>query len=520
MPTPEWNSDWWRSAVIYEIYVRSFADSDGDGLGDLAGIRSRLPYLRELGVDGIWLTPFYPSPGADHGYDVSNYVDVDPQFGTLADFDALVADAHELGLRVMIDIVPNHTSAEHPWFRNALADPEHPDRGRYIFRPGRDGEPPSNWTSAFGGPAWTRDEASGEWFLHLFAPAQPDLDWHNPVVQSDFEDILRFWFDRGVDGFRVDVAQALFKNMDFPPVTQPEPRQPFADWHLGIQQPELHPLYRRWRRLADEYESERIFVGEIVLEDQVHLAQFVRPGELQLAFNFTFLHERWDADALRGSIDRTREAFDAVGAPPSWVLENHDVTRVPTRYGGGEDGRRRARAAALLLFGLPGAVFLYEGQELGLEEVEVPDELRQDPIFFRTNGERVGRDGCRVPIPWRNGAPGFGFTEGKPWLPIPEEWSEQSVEAQTGKPASSLELYRTALVLRRESDAIRNGSFAWRDSPPGTLVFERAAGDETVVVAVNVDGEAFPLPDGELLLSSEPDVSELLQPGAAAWTRV
>jgi alpha-glucosidase len=512
--------DWWRSAVFYQIYVRSFADADGNGLGDLPGIRSRLPYLKQLGVDCIWLTPFYPSPGADHGYDVSNYVDVDPQFGTLADFDALVAEAHELGLQVIVDIVPNHTSREHPWFQNAISDPNHPDRARYIFRPGQDGGPPSGWTSAFGGPAWTLDEASGEWYLHLFAPAQPDLDWHNPVVQRDFEEVLRFWLDRGIDGFRIDVAQALFKAQDFHEVQEPAVRTPFADWHTGLQQPELHDLYRRWRELADEYQGDRMYVAEIVIEDQVELADYVRPDELQLAFNFLFLHERWDAEALRRTIDRTWTAFDAVGAPPSWVLENHDVTRVPTRYGGGEEGRRRARAATLLLLGLPGAVFVYQGQELGLAEVEIPDALRQDPIFFRTNGARVGRDGCRVPIPWSGGPPAFDFTTGVPWLPMPDEWREQTVEAQSGDAGSSLELYRLALALRRGSEALRNGSFVWRESPPGTLVFERTAGDETVVCAVNVDGELLPLPDGELILSSEAPVDRLLPAGSAAWVRV
>jgi alpha-glucosidase len=511
---------WWRNAVIYEIYVRSFADSDGDGVGDLPGIRSRLPYLRDLGVDGIWLTPFYPSPGADHGYDVSNYVDVDPHFGTLADFDALVADAHELGLRVVVDVVPNHTSSQHPWFLNALSSPDHPDRARYVFRPGRNGGRPNNWTSAFGGPAWTLDEGSGEWYLHIFAPAQPDLDWHNETVQADFEEILRFWFDRGIDGFRIDVAQALFKQRELRDVTQPSPRLPFADWHTGIQQPELHPLYRRWRKLADEYDGERIYVGEIVIEDQAHLAEFVRPDELHLAFNFLFLFTDWDADALRVTIDRTRVAFDAVGAPPSWVVENHDVTRVPTRYGGGEDGLRRARAAALLLLGLPGAVFLYQGQELGLEEVDLPDELRQDPVFFRSGGERVGRDGCRVPIPWEDGPPGFGFTTGEPWLPMPESWSAETVEAQEGEDGSMLEHYRRALAARRASAALRDGSFAWRESPSGTLVFERTAGEETVVCAVNVDGPELPLPAGALLLSSEPLPAGRLPAGAAAWIRV
>lgn len=513
-------SAWWRSAVLYEIYVRSFADSDSDGVGDLPGIRSRLPYLRDLGVDGIWLTPFYPSPGADHGYDVSSYVDVDPQFGTLGDFDHLVSDAHELGLRVVIDVVPNHTSSEHPWFRNALsAAPDHPDRARYVFRPGRDGGPPSNWTSAFGGSAWTLDETTGEYYLHFFAPEQPDLDWHNEAVQADFEQILRFWLDRGADGFRIDVAHALFKARDLHDVDEPDPRPSFADWLTMIGQPELHPLYRSWRRLADGYPGGRMFVGEIVLADQEAVARYLHSDQLHLAFNFTLLYERWDADAIRESIDRTRAALGAVGATPTWVLENHDVTRLPTRYGGGDEGRRRARAAALLLLALPGTAFLYAGQELGLEEVDLPDDARQDPVFFRTGGSRKGRDGCRVPIPWSRRPPGFGFTTSSPWLPMPYDWADLSVEAEDGDPRSSLSLYRAALALRRGSEALRGGSFAWRESPPGTLVFERKVADEAVVCGINLGDDPLELPAGELLLASGPGRDGQLATDSGAWLR-
>ena len=501
-------SEWWRSAVLYQIYVRSFADSDGDGVGDLQGIRSRLPYLRELGVDGIWLTPFYPSPGADHGYDVSDYVDVHPQFGTLADFDALVAGAHELGLRLIVDIVPNHTSNEHRWFRNAIADPAHADRARYFFRPGRDGGPPNGWTSAFGGPAWTRDERTGDYYLHFFAPEQPDLDWHQQSVRREFEDVLRFWLDRGVDGFRIDVAHALFKAQDLREMHEPVPRTWDGDWLTALDQPELHDLYRGWRQLADTYPGERMFVGEIVLRNQETIARYVRPDELQLAFNFALLHETWDATAIRETIDATRTALGAVGAPSTWVFENHDVTRLPTRYGGGAQGARRARAAALLLLALPGTAFVYEGQELGLEEVDLPDELRQDPIFFRTKGERPGRDGCRVPIPWENEPPGFGFTTGTPWLPIPEEWATVTVVAQAGDPASMLELYRAGLALRP-----REEPFAWRESPPGTLAFTRGG----LLCVVNVDAAAIPLPAGELLLASDPDLRDILPRDTAVW---
>jgi alpha-glucosidase len=501
-------ASWWRSSVVYEIYVRSFADSDGDGVGDLPGIRSRLGYLRDLGVDAVWLTPFYPSPGADHGYDVADYTDVDPLFGTLSDFDALLKDAHDLDLRVLIDLVPNHTSNQHEWFRNALSGPNHPDRERYMFRPGRDGGPPNGWSSAFGGSAWKLDERSGEYYLHIFAPEQPDLDWHNELVQRDFDDVLRFWLDRGVDGFRIDVAQALFKDRSLAEVEEPDPPTWHADWVTSVNQPELHPLYRRWRRLGDGYEGERTFVGEIVLENQEKVAEYVRPGELQLAFNFALLWDEWDASAMRRTIDRTRSAMAAVGAVPTWVLENHDVPRLATRYGGGEVGRGRARAAALLLLALPGAVFLYQGQELGLEEVDLPDEARQDPVFFRSGGARKGRDGCRVPVPWTSTAPGFGFTSLEPWLPAPEGWGRDSVATQSGDAASTLELYRLALAGRP------SGPFEWLDSPHGTLVFRR--GD--VVCLVNVDAPALDLPSGEVLVATDLG-SGPLGPGEAAWVR-
>jgi alpha-glucosidase len=511
---------WWRSAVFYEVYVRSFADSDGDGLGDLPGIRSRLPYLRELGVDAVWLTPFYPSPDADHGYDVADYVDVDTRFGTLADFDALVRDAHEVGLRVVIDIVPNHTSSEHRWFRNALSRPDHPDRRRYVFRSGRDAGPPNNWPSVFGGPAWTLDEASGEYYLHLFAPEQPDLDWHNETVRADFEEILRFWLDRGVDGFRIDVAHGLFKDPQLRDEVEPfHAAVVSSDWRAAIDRPELHPLYRTWRRLVDAYPGERILVGEVVLSDPARVAPYVREDELHLAFNFTLLFEQWNADRIRSAIDRTRAELAPVEATATWVLENHDVARLPTRYGGGDEGRRRARAAALLLLALPGTAFLYAGQELGLEEVELADELRQDPIFLRTRGAHLGRDGCRVPIPWEGEPPGFGFTAGSPWLPLPLAWADRSVAAQLGDAGSSLALHRSLLAIRRASEALRSASFAWCESPAGSLVFERANGDETVVCAVNLDARALELPAGELLLASEPDVHRRLPPNSSAWVR-
>jgi alpha-glucosidase len=472
---------WWEDAVFYEIYVRSFADGDGDGIGDLPGITQRLPYLRDLGVEAIWLTPFYPSPGVDHGYDVADYVDVDPLFGTLADFDELVAAAHDLGIRVVVDIVPNHTSSEHPWFTG--------DRSRYVTVPAGDGLP-NNWPSNWGGPAWTLDEARGEYYLHLFAPEQPDLDWHEQQVRSDFDEILRFWLDRGVDGFRIDVAHGLVKDAALTDEPEPFPVVRFSsDWRTAIDQPEVHDVYRAWRRLSDSYDGDRVLVGEVVFSDQSRVAPYLRPDELQLAFNFSLVFQPWDAEAIRASIDESLTALPIV----TWVLENHDVTRIVTRF-----GEREARAAALLLLALPGPVFLYQGQELGLEEVDLPDDVRQDPIFKRTGGERKGRDGCRVPIPWTRALPPNA------WLPQPPAWGERSVEAQLGRAGSFLELYRRALELRP------GGAFAWRESPPGTLVFDR---DELTCV-VNVT--ASPLPVAGVLLASD-DVGAELPPGTAAW---
>jgi alpha-glucosidase len=503
-------SEWWRNAVFYEIYVRSFADSNGDGVGDFEGIRAHLPYLRELGVDAIWLTPFYPSPGADHGYDVSDYVGVDPLFGTLEDFDALIRDAHALDLRVIADIVPNHTSSEHPWFRNALADPSHPDRARYVFRPGRGDGPPNNWPSNWGGPAWTNDEASGEWYLHLFAPEQPDLDWHTKRVRDDFDDILRFWLDRGIDGFRIDVAAALYKDATLSDELEPFPESKFStDWRNAVDQPEVHEVYRRWRRMVAEYDNDPVLVGEVVFSDPARMTSYLRNDELHMAFNFTLLFQDWDAEGIRTAIDTSRAALDEVGAPPTWVFENHDVTRLPTRYGGGREGLRRARAAALLLLALPGPVYLYQGQELGLEEVDLPDEVRQDPIFHRMKGERIGRDGCRVPLPWQNGPPGFGFTTGAPWLPIPDSWTAKTVERQRHDDGSTFQLYRAALAVREQL----NGDLAWHESATGTLVFGRG----NVLCVVNVDGEPLRLV-GDVVLASEP-VDDVLPPGAAAWLR-
>ncbi|MEU0660895.1 glycoside hydrolase family 13 protein [Streptomyces lavendulocolor] len=506
---------WWREAVIYQVYVRSFADSDGDGIGDLRGARERLPHLARLGADAVWLTPFYASPQADGGYDVADYRAVDPLFGDLADADDLVRTAHDLGLRVIVDIVPNHTSDRHPWFREALAGR---GRNRYHFRPGRgpDGSlPPNDWESVFGGPAWTR-VPDGEWYLHLFAPEQPDLNWDDEEVRAEFESVFRFWLDLGVDGFRVDVAHGMVKAPGMPDIGHGEQARLIGTQQLPFfDQDGVHEIHRAWRRLLDTYEGERIAVAEAWAPSAERLALYVRPDELHQAFNFQFLNCPWDADALRRVIDDSLRATTSVGAPTTWVLSNHDVVRHTTRYGEGATGLRRARAAALLMLALPGSAYVYQGEELGLPEVtELPDEVRQDPAFLRGEGQDGLRDGCRVPIPWTAGGPSYGFGPGDSWLPQPASWGGLSVEAQTGDPDSTLELYRSALALRREHPALGAGdAVEWLPAPDGVLAFRRraegagdgpAGGDLVCTVNLTDRPVALRAPGGRVLLASAP----------------
>jgi alpha-glucosidase len=463
---------WWRDAVCYQIYIRSFADSDGDGVGDLAGITSRLPYLRDFGVDALWVTPFFPSPQNDHGYDVSDYRDVDPRFGTLQDFDTMTVEAHRLGLRVIVDLVPNHTSAEHPWFQEALAArPGSRARQRYMFRPGKGsaGErPPNNWQSVFGGPAWAQVE-DGEWYLHLFDVSQPDLNWRRTEVKQEFESILRFWLDRGVDGFRVDVAHGLIKDRDLPD------RVNRGSFHVAPywDQPEIHAIYRRWNKILGTYDGDRMAVAEAWADDERKMARYVRQDEFQQAFNFHWLEAPWSAAAFRKVIERTFAAVGPVQASPTWVLSNHDVVREVTRYGGGAQGLARSRAATLTMLALPGSAYIYQGQELGLPEVDVPDKAKQDPAFFR--GAGPGRDGSRVPLPWSGTRVpyGFGPDGSTPWLPQPAMWRTLSVEAQDAKPASTLNFFRAALAKRREVVPSLGDEVSFAGSPPGVLAFAR-----------------------------------------------
>ncbi|GAA2269100.1 glycoside hydrolase family 13 protein [Nonomuraea roseoviolacea subsp. roseoviolacea] len=496
---------WWRDAVVYEIYVRSFADASGDGVGDLAGIRRRLPYLRDLGVDAVWLTPFYPSPMADGGYDVADYRGVDPLFGSLADFEALVSDAHELGLRVLVDIVPNHSSSQHPWFQAALRGER---RERYIFR-----DRTNNWQSTFGGPAWTQ-VADGQWYLHLFAPEQPDFNWREPEVHEEFLDVLRFWLDRGVDGFRIDVAMGLYKAEELPDLPAVDD-QAFGARSPVWGQPEVHEVYRSWRKLLDSYPGERMAVGEVWTDDPEDLARYVRPDELHQSFNFAWLQAPWSATAFRKVIDDTLATVPFA----TWVLSNHDVVRHRTRYETADPGTglTRAKAAVLAMLALPGSAYLYQGEELGLPEVKnLPPEARQDPVFFQSEGKLPGRDGCRVPLPWEASGPSHGFSPGdtRPWLPQPEEFGALSVEAQTGDPASTLEFYRAALACRREVMRDVPHAIEWLDSHEDALVFRRGS----LVCALNCGTDAVPLPPHErVLLASGPLTDDLLPPDTAVW---
>ena len=546
---------WWEDAVIYEVYPRSFADADGDGVGDLPGLRSRLPYLAELGVDAIWLTPFYPSPLADGGYDVSDYFAVDPRLGTMADFDALVKDGEALQIRVIVDLVPNHCSSAHPLFRAALAAaPESRERARFIFRDGRGpgGDlPPNNWPSSFGGPAWTRvteaDGRPGQWYLHLFDAGQPDWNWRDPDIPPMFARVIRFWLDHGAGGLRVDVAHGLFKDPDLP--DDPEPDRTYL---LNMpapyrHQPEVHEIYRSWRIILDSYPANvfpgaRTAVGEVWYDSPTTLRPYLSPDGLPQVFNFQLILAGWNVASFRAAIDGVLTLADGARAP--WVIGNHDVPRPVSRYqldegytpdtierlmtighARAEVGVRRARAAALLLLALPGSAYIYQGEELGLPEVtDIPASARRDPRFHNTQGRSPGRDGCRVPLPWSRGGSDFGFSEvddpSAPWLPQPAGWGTYSVQAQAGDPSSFLSLYRAALRIRRDHPALGRGTLRWLDDPAlqaedGLLSFAREPG---FVFAANLGAADAPLPPHrEILLASEPVSGSSLPPDTAAW---
>lgn len=550
--------EWWRSSVIYQIYPRSFRDADGDGEGDLQGITAEMSSIRDLGVDAVWLSPFYPSPQRDGGYDVSDYRNVDPMFGTLDDFDALIARANELDLRVIVDLVPNHCSSEHPLFQAALsAEPASAAREVFIFRDGKGDEgelPPNNWQSHFGGPAWTRviepDGSPGQWYLHLFDSTQPDFNWDSPVVQEEFEETLRFWLDRGVAGFRVDVAHSLVKHPELPDWggrADGGDTEGFPGHEAPMfGQPELHNIYRRWNAIMREYDGERVLCAEASISPVERLAEWVRPDQMQQAFNFAFLGTEWKPDPLRSVIETSLRGFDAVNAPTTWVLSNHDVVRHATRFGypnGGQpDGTRKgdgigphdtqpdaerglalARSAAMLMLALPGGVYLYQGEELGLpDHTELPEEVRQDPTFGRTAGARLGRDGCRIPLPWTQHGPTAGFNDtGASWLPNPAGWSQHARSVQESDPRSTLSLYRTALD-HRKALRLGSGSFSWCNDFGDDVV---AFANRDVLVLLNLGTNKVPLPaydvilDSAGVLESPSGADHILFPEQCVWLR-
>ncbi|CAN7542266.1 glycoside hydrolase family 13 protein [Pseudomonas sp. LjRoot263] len=532
-------AEWWRNAVIYQIYPRSFADSNGDGIGDLVGISSKLSYLSSLGIDAIWLSPFYRSPQLDGGYDIADYCDVDPLFGTMDDFDRMLRQAHDKGIKVIIDLVPNHTSSAHNWFQSALKTPMgSAERNRYHFRDGKgeNGElPPNQWKSIFGGDAWSRIPGETQWYLHLFDSSQPDLNWDNPEVRAEFEDILRFWLKRGVDGFRVDVAHALVKESGLPDWDGPIKEGSGINFGPMWDQEGVHDIYRSWNRVLKQFSGDRMLVAEAWVQPQSRLARYVRNDEMHQAFNFDYLLARWDAIALKEVIDTSLAAGAHVGAPTTWVMSNHDTVRHTSRYGLSEPGSRplgidasreqpdealglrRARAAALLTHALPGSVYIYQGEELGLPEHTTLDAAhRQDPSFFRTNGLEIGRDGCRVPIPWISGEVSYGFsTAGKSWLPQPESFSRYGADLQHGDSQSTLELYRQLLKLRRDYE-LGNGTLTWLPSAQGVLYFENGP----IRIVINLNDMATVLPGGQVLISSAPiDQAGVLPANAAAWLK-
>ena len=527
--------EWWRSAVIYQIYPRSFADANGDGMGDIQGIISRLDALQELGIDAIWCSPFFKSPQKDAGYDVSDYKDIDPLFGTLSDFDQLVEEGKKRGIGIIVDLVPNHSSSEHPWFIEALKSPKgSPARERYMFRDGKgeNGElPPNNWESVFGGPAWTQ-VADGQWYLHIFDSSQPDFNWKNAEVLEEFEGVLRFWLDRGAAGFRIDVAHGLVKAEGLPDVVEnnstmsgedgdkPKDREtPHPFWG----QEGVHEIIREWRKVLDEYQD-RIMAAEAWVMPLSRMAKWVRQDEYHQAFNFGYLETPWDREKLEAVVDQSLAEFGKVGAPSTWVLSNHDVIRHATRMaydkipkqGDGigpdyeqpniERGLRRARAASAFMLGLPGGAYIYQGEELGLpEHTTLEGKFRQDPTYFRTQGKRVGRDGCRVPIPWEADKPAFGFNStGESWLPQPDLYKGYARDQQVGKAGSTLELYKSLLKHRKALD-LGFGELAWNRelSSETTLAYENSG----VLVLANFNGPAIEIPEGEVLLSTQLDLS-------------
>ena len=545
---------WWRDAVTYQIYPRSFADSNGDGIGDIEGIRSRLPYLKKLGIDAIWISPWYPSPQHDHGYDVSDYMDIEPDYGTLLDADLLISQAHDLGIKLIIDVVPNHTSNEHKWFKQALASkPGSPERNRYIFRDGKgvNGElPPNNWKAVFGGCAWERvieaDGTAGQWYLHLFAIEQPDLNWENPEVTSHLEDVLKFWLDRGVDGFRIDVAHGMFKEAGLPDVrTDPETTMLGTEHKPFWDQEGVHDIYRSWRAIFESYPGDRMAVAEAWVSPASRIARYVRHDELQNSFNFEMLTTLWQADQIRAKIDNSIEALAEVGAPTSWVFNNHDVVRSLDRLDLGltnhgdttfsrqgdpsklniARGTLRARSAALMMLALPGGAYLYQGEELAVPEVrDIPEDRLTDPRWKMSGYTDRGRDGCRVPIPWTSNPVGaFGFSSddslrpNQAWLPQSDWWGKYSVDSQDGVDGSTLSMYRQALAIRKQEMGLGDGPMEWIQAGQEIVAFKRP-GDFACYINF---GPAFELPSKSTILIASALISgQTLPTDTAVWVRL
>lgn len=554
MSSPRSSRSWWRDAVTYQIYIRSFADGNGDGKGDIQGIRSRLRYLKNLGIDAIWITPWYPSPQKDHGYDVADYLDIEPDYGTLSEAELMINEAHQLGIKVIIDIVPNHSSDQHKWFIEAVnSDPGSNARDRYIFRDGRGnhGEiPPNNWHSVFGGSAWQRiiekDGRPGQWYLHLFAVEQPDFNWDNQEVHEYFEKVLRFWLDRGVDGFRIDVAHGMVKAPGLPDIEENLSSEMLAARRLPFwDQDGVHEIYRKWRRILNSYPGDRMAVAEAWVSPASRIALYLRPDELANSFNFDFLTSIWDIQDLKRNIDLSLQAIQSVGAPASWVFNNHDVVRSVDRFalglrpGVGENtfdrhgdvsklnleiGIRRGRSGALLMLALPGGAYIYQGEELALPEVrEIPEDRLEDPRWFLSEKTDKGRDGCRVPLPWsanESGSFGFSINEklGKEnsWLPQPNWWGNYSAENQEHDPNSTLNLYRKALEIRKTEIGLGDGELEWLNLSDQILAFKRPGNFACIVNF----GEAFKIPDGEVLIASTPIEDGILPEDGALWMRL
>jgi len=546
---------WWRDAVTYQIYIRSFADSNGDGIGDVEGIRSRLPYLKKLGIDAIWITPWYPSPQKDHGYDVANYMDIEPDYGTLAQAEQLIKETHEHGIKFIIDIVPNHSSDQHLWFQAALKSaPGSPERARYVFRDGKgpNGDlPPNNWEAVFGGCAWERvieaDGKPGQWYLHLFAVEQPDFNWEHPEVRAHFEEVLKFWLDRGVDGFRIDVAHGMIKYPGLPDIPEGKKssemlaphERPFWD------QDGVHEIYRSWRKILDSYPGDRMAVAEAWVSPAERIARYVRSDELQNSFNFEMLTTLWKPDVIKKKIETSITALQEVGAPPSWVFNNHDVVRSIDRLDLGltnhgdttfsrqgdvtkldiARGTLRALSATLMTLSLPGGTYLYQGEEIGLPEVrDIPEDRLTDPRWKMSEFKDRGRDGCRVPLPWKtDSAGGFGFSSNAAitceqlWLPQSSWMGKYSVQSQEGVEGSTLSIYQNALAIRKQEPGLGDGPMEWIEAGKDVVAYSRPG---KFACYINF-GSAIEIPTGsKVLISSGPLRGNSIPTDTAVWLRL